>query len=66
MDERLVLYVGIDVGKRWHQAAFVGPDGHDSAKALRFANTEAPTSSMRACATGGAIPKSGDEEKVGG
>ena len=39
MDDRPALYVGIDVGKRWHQAAFVGPDGTDSAKALRFANT---------------------------
>jgi transposase len=39
MDDRPALYVGIDVGKHWHQAAFVGPDGKDLAKALRFANT---------------------------
>ena len=39
MDERPALFVGIDVGKRWHQAAFIGPDGKDLAKALRFANT---------------------------
>ena len=39
MDPKITLYVGIDVGKRWHHAAFVGPEGQDLAKPLRFANT---------------------------
>jgi transposase len=39
MDPKITLYVGIDVGKRWHHAAFVGPEGQDLAKTLRFANT---------------------------
>jgi hypothetical protein len=59
MDERPALYVGIDVGKRWHQAAFVGPDGNDLAKTLRFANTSegyaAFKARLEAAARGGRV-----------
>ena len=59
MDHGPALYVGIDVGKRRHQAAFVGPDGTDAAKALRFANTAegylALKARLEAAARGGRV-----------
>ncbi len=59
MDHRPALYVGIDVGKRRHQAAFVGPDGIEAAKALRFANTAegylALKARLEAAACGGRV-----------
>jgi transposase len=39
MGQDSTLYVGIDIGKRRHQAAFVGDDGQERAKTLRFDNS---------------------------
>jgi len=41
-----MVFAGVDVGKRNHEACLMGQDGHEVSKPLRFSNTVAGVSSL--------------------
>jgi transposase len=43
----MVISVGIDVGKDAHEACFLGDDGREVGRPLRFANTAAGIAALR-------------------